>query len=215
MTTILLADDHHVLREALRVLLETQSDLKVIAETGDGLEAVRLTAAHQPDVLIVDMVMPSLLGIEVARRAKSASPFTHVIVLSMYDTEAYVAESLQAGAIGYVLKKSSSKELIFAIRQALAGIPYLSPPLNERSVQAYMQRTADSGTSDPLDTLTAREREIFQLVSEGLSSPQVAEKLLIGTRTVETHRANLMKKLGLRSQIELVKYAMRHGELLE
>ncbi len=211
MTAILLADDHRILREALRLLLETQADFQVIAETGDGLEAVTLVEKHKPEVLIVDMMMPGLSGLEVARRTKRVSPATKVIVLSMYDTESYVVESLAAGAAGYVLKKSSSGELVFAIRQALAGNVYLSPSLNERAIQAYMQRADDSRAKDPFENLTDREREVFQLAAEGLSNPQIAEKLSLSPRTVEMHRGNLMKKLGLKTQTELVKYAVKRG----
>lgn len=211
MTTILLADDHQVLREALLLLLEMQTDFQVIAGTGDGLEAVTLMEKHKPDVLIVDMMMPGLSGLEVARRAKRLSPATKVIVLSMHDTESYVVESLQAGVAGYVLKQSSSQELVFAIRQVLAGNLYLSPSLSERAIQAYMQRSSDSRVEDPFDSLTDREREVFQLAAEGLSNPQIAERLSLSARTVEMHRANLMKKLGLKTQTELVKYAVKRG----
>jgi DNA-binding NarL/FixJ family response regulator len=211
MTSILLADDHQVVREALRLLLETQPDFQVVAETGDGLDAVSLTENHKPDILIVDMMMPGLSGLEVVRRARSLVPAVKVIVLSMHDTEGYVVESLKAGAAGYVLKKSSSQELIFAIRQALAGNLYLSPSLNERAIQAYMQRSSDSRADDPFDSLTDREREVFQLAAEGLNNPQIAEKLSLSARTVEMHRGNLMKKLGLKSQTELVKYAVKRG----
>jgi two-component system, NarL family, response regulator NreC len=211
MSTLILADDHQVLREALRLLLDSQSDLRVIAETGNGLEAVELTERHKPDVLIVDLMMPGLSGLEVARRTMRLSPATKVIVLSMHDAESYVAESLQAGAAGYVLKKSSSQELVFAIRQALAGNLYLSSSLDQRALQAYIQRTQDSRTDDPFDTLTDREREVFHLAAEGLSNPQIAERLSLSPRTVEMHRANLMKKLGLKSQTDLVKYAVKRG----
>lgn len=211
MSTLILADDHQVLREALRLLLDSQSDLQVIAETGDGLEAVELTERHKPDVLIVDLMMPGLSGLEVARRTMRLSPTTKVIVLSMHDAESYVAESIQAGAAGYVLKKSSSQELVFAIRQALAGNLYLSPSLDQRALQAYIQRTQESRTDDPFDTLTDREREVFHLAAEGLSNPQIAERLSLSPRTVEMHRANLMKKLGLKSQTDLVKYAVKRG----
>lgn len=211
MTTILLADDHQVLREALRLLLESQPDFKVIAETGNGLEAVQLMEKYKPDILIADMMMPNLSGLEVARRTKRISPATKVLVLSMYDAESYVVESLQAGAAGYVLKKSSSQELILAVRQALAGNLYLSPSLNERAIQAYLQRSQDSRVEDLFDTLTDREREVFQLAAEGMTSPQIAERLSLSVRTVEMHRGNLMKKLGLGSQTDLVKYAVKRG----
>lgn len=211
MITILLAEDHQIVREALRLLLETQADFKVVAETGDGREALQWTETHKPDVLIADMMMPGLSGLEVARGSKRISPATKVIVLSMHDAESYVVEALAAGAAGYVLKKSSAQDLIHAIRQALEGNIYLSPSLNERALQAYMQRAQDARIDDPYDTLTRREREIIQLAAEGLSNPQVAEKLSLSARTVEMHRSNLMKKLGLKSQTELVKYAVKKG----
>lgn len=211
MTTILLADDHQVLREALRLLLETQPDFHVIAETGDGLEATALAEKHKPDVLIVDMMMPGLTGLEVARRTKRLSPATHVIVLSMYDAENYVVESLAAGAAGYVLKQSSSQELVSAIRQALAGGLYLSPSLNERALQSYAQRAREAHIEDPFDLLTDREREVLQLAAEGLNNPQIAERLSISVRTVEMHRSHLMQKLGLKTQTDLVKYAVKRG----
>lgn len=211
MTTIILADDHQILREALRMLLESQPDFQVLAETGDGAEAARLAEKHKPDILVLDMMMPGLSGLEVARAVKRATPATKVIILSMHDAESYVVDALNAGIAGYVLKKSSSQELIFAIRQALTGNLFLSPSLNERAIHAYMQRAQDSRTDDPYETLTQREREIFQLAAEGLSNPQIAERLSLSPRTAEMHRGNLMKKLGLKSQTDLIKYAIRKG----
>lgn len=211
MTTIILADDHQVVRESLRLLLETQSDFKVVAETGDGSEALQLAEQYKPDVLIADMMMPGLSGVEIARRIKSVASTVKVIILSMYDAESYVVEALGAGVAGYVLKKSSSSELIFAIRQALEGKIFLSPSINERAIQAYMQRAQESRDEDPYDSLTPREREIFQLAVQGLSNPQIAERLSLSPRTVEMHRSNLMKKLGLSSQTELIKYAIKKG----
>lgn len=211
MTTIVLADDHQVLREALRLLLEMQPDFQVLAETGDGLEALKLVEALKPDILIADIMMPGLSGLEVARRTKRISSATKVIVLSMYEMEGYVVEALHAGAAGYVLKKSSSSELILAIRQILAGNLYLSPSLNERVIQTYLQRSPDIKSDDPYETLTLREREVFHLAAEGTSNPQIAERLSLSVRTVEMHRSNLMKKLGLVSQTDLVKYAVKRG----
>jgi two-component system, NarL family, response regulator NreC len=213
VTTIILADDHHLVREALRLLLEMQADFRVIAETGDGLEAAALVEKFKPDILIADMMMPGLSGLEVARRTKRVSAATKVIVLSMYDAESYVMEALKAGAVGYVLKKSSSQDLIHAIHQALAGNFYLSPSLNERALEAYMLRSEESRGDDPYESLTDRERDVFQLAAEGLNNPHIAEKLSISVRTVEMHRSNLMKKLNLKSQTELVKYAVRRGQV--
>ena len=211
MINILLADDHQVLREALRLLLETQSDFHVLAETGDGLEAVALIQKHQPDVLIVDMQMPGLSGLEVARATKRVSPATKVIVLSMHEAESYVVEAMEAGAAAYVLKKSSSADLVFAIRQALEGVTYLSPALNADAIEAYLRRSKESRATDPHAALTNREREVYQLAAEGLNNPQIAARLSLSARTAEMHRANLMKKLGLKSQTELVKYAIKRG----
>jgi DNA-binding NarL/FixJ family response regulator len=211
MTTVLLADDHQVLREALRFLLEAQPDFHIIAETGDGLEAVALVEKHRPDVLLVDMMMPGLNGLEVARRAKRLFPAGKVIVLSMYDAENYVVEALAAGVDAYVLKQSSSQELLAAIRQVMAGGVYLSPSLNERAVQAYIQQAHDARRADPFDLLSDREREVLQLAAEGLSNPQIAERLSLSPRTVEMHRFHLMRKLGLKTQTDLVKYAVRRG----
>ncbi|MBI5826042.1 MAG: response regulator transcription factor [Chloroflexi bacterium] len=211
MITIVLAEDHQIVREALRLLLETQADFQALAETGDGLEAQQLVEKLKPDVLITDMMMPALSGLEVARATKRISPATKVIVLSMHDAESYVVEALQAGVAGYVLKKSSSQELIFAIRQALKGNLFLSPSLNERAINAYIQRAQDSRADEPYDTLTRREREVFQLAAEGESNPQIGGRLSLSARTVEMHRGNLMKKLGLKSQTELVKYAVKRG----
>ena len=211
MKTIILADDHQILREALRLLLETQPDFQVLAETGDGLEATRLAEKYKPDILIVDMVMPGYSGLEVARGTARVSPGTKVVVLSMYDAESYVVEALNAGAAGYVLKQSSSQELVYAIRQALAGNQYLSPSINERTIQAYIQRAQESRVDDPYETLTLREREIFHLAVEGLSNPQIAERLSLSPRTVESHRGKMLKKLGTKSQTELVKFAVQRG----
>ena len=211
MITLILADDHQVVRQALHLLLERESDLKVIAETGDGLGALQLTEKQKPDVLIVDMIMPGLSGMEVARGVKRVSPQTKVLVLSMYDAEPYVVAVLHAGAAGYVLKKNSAEELIYAIRQVSAGNLYLSPSINERTIQAYLDRSSVSQQGDAYETLTPREREILRFAVEGLSNPQIAEQLSLSPRTVEMHRKNLMKKLGVKSQTELIKYAVKRG----
>ena len=209
MTSIVLADDHHLIREALQMLLERQPGFQVVAETGDGSEAILLSEKYKPDILVVDMVMLGLTGLEVARRVAHCSPGTRVIILSMYDTESYVVNALNAGVAGYVLKRSSSQELVFAIQQALAGNIFLSPSVNKRAIHAYIQRAQELKMDDPLDVLTQREIEIFHLATEGLNNPQIAEKLTLSARTVETHRSNLMKKLGLKSQTELIKFAIQ------
>jgi two-component system response regulator NreC len=212
MTTIVLADDHHVVRQGLRSLLEAEPGFSVIGETGDGLEVTQLVERLRPDVLVLDLMMPGLNGLEVTRQVSQRSPRTHVVILSMHANEAYVLEALRAGAVAYVLKESTSAELVRAVREAVAGRRYLSPPLSERAIEAYMQK-AESATLDPYETLTAREREVLHLVAEGHTNAEIADRLFISRRTVETHRANLMRKLSLRTQTDLISYALRRGIL--
>jgi two-component system response regulator NreC len=212
MTAIVLADDHHVVRQGLRSLLEAEPGFSVIGETGDGLEVTQLVERLRPDVLVLDLMMPGLNGLEVTRQVSQRSPRTHVVILSMHANEAYVLEALRAGAVAYVLKESTSAELVRAVREAVAGRRYLSPPLSERAIEAYMQK-AESATLDPYETLTAREREVLHLVAEGHTNAEIADRLFISRRTVETHRANLMRKLSLRTQTDLISYALRRGIL--
>jgi two-component system, NarL family, response regulator NreC len=209
---IVLADDHQVVRQGLRAILEAERDLRVVGEAANGLEAVDLTERLKPDVLIVDVMMPSLNGLEVARQVGQRAPQTRVVVLSMYANEAYVLEALKNGAVAYVLKDSCADDLVQAVRQATTGRYYLSSPLSERAIDAYVRNAKDSAL-DPYDTLTGREREVLQLVAEGQTSAQIATRLFISPRTVETHRANLMRKLGLSTQVDLVRYALKRGIL--
>ncbi len=212
MTTIVLADDHHVVRQGLRSLLEAEPDFSVVGETGDGLEAAQLVERLQPDVLVLDLMMPGLNGLAVTRQVNQRSRHTCVVILSMYANEAYVLEALRAGAAAYVLKESTAAELVRAVREAVAGRRYLSPPLSERAIESYMQK-AESAELDPYETLTAREREVLHLVTEGHTNAEIAARLFISRRTVESHRANLMRKLGLRTQTDLIRYALRRGIL--
>ncbi len=208
MTTIVLADDHHVVRQGLRALLEAETDFSVVGEAADGLEVAGLVERLEPDVLIADVMMPGLGGLEVTRQISRRTPHTRVIILSMYDNEAYVAEALRNGAAGYVLKCASGAELIRAVRAVAAGRRYLSPPLSEGAIEAYVER-AKAGTLDLYDTLTTREREVLHLAAEGHTSAEIARRLSISPRTAETHRANLMRKLGLQTQTDLIRYALR------
>jgi two-component system response regulator NreC len=212
MTTIVLADDHHVVRQGLRSLLDAEPDFSVVGETGDGVEAAQLAERLRPDVLVLDLMMPGLNGLEVTRQVSQRSPQTRVVILSMHANEAHVLEALRAGAVAYVLKESTSAELVRAVREAVAGRRYLSPPLSERAIEAYMQK-AESVALDPYETLTAREREVLYLVAEGHTNAEIADRLFISRRTVETHRANLMRKLDLRTQTDLISYALRRGIL--
>ena len=210
MVQIVLAEDHLVVREALRVLLESEPDLEVVGQTHDGNQVVGLVERLQPDVVVLDLMLPGQGGLEVIRQLARSSSATRVVVLSMHDSEAYVIEALRNGALGYALKRAEAAELVRAIREAAAGRRYLSPPLSDRALETYA-RGADR-PSDPYDTLTKRERrEVLRLVAQGHTSAAIGGELFISPRTVETHRANLMNKLGLRSQAEVVRFAIREG----
>lgn len=212
MTGILLADDHAVVRRGLRALLEAEADFRIVGETGDGLEAVRAVERLQPDVLVVDLMMPGLGGLEVARRASRVAPRTRVVVLSMHAAEGYVLDALRSGAAGYVLKDAGPSELVQAVREVVAGRHYLSPALSRRAIDEYVAK-AKAAPPDAYQTLTTREREVLHLVAEGRTSVEVGRRLGISARTAETHRANLMRKLGLQSAADLTRYALEHGLL--
>ncbi len=212
MTTILLADDHTIVRQGLRFLLEATTEFQVVGEAADGQETVQEVERLLPDVLIVDIMMPKMNGLEVARQVRSTHPEIQVIVLSMYDTEAYVAEALQAGVAGFVLKKSTSTDLADAIRQVLRGELYLSPPLDEGAIQEFIEHSRETPL-DPYETLTPREREILHLTADGFKSTEIAARLTISPRTVEMHRANFMRKLHLKTHNELVRFAVQRGIL--
>jgi two-component system, NarL family, response regulator NreC len=211
-TSIILADDHHVVRQGLRALLEASPDLIVIGEAADGATAVEMTMRLTPDVLILDLVMPGN-GLEALRQVTQQAPRTRVVVLSMHSSEAYVIEALKGGASAYVVKDATASDLVRAVREVAAGRRYLSPPLSERAIDAYASR-ALAATVEPHEPLTAREAEVLRLAVRGHTVQQIALELSISPRTVETHRANFMRKLGLHSQTEVVRYAVRHGILL-
>lgn len=215
MLTIVLADDHQVVRQGLRTLLESQNDFKIVGEAADGLQAVRSVEQLKPDVLVTDMMMKGINGIEVTRQIVKLSPGTRVVILSMYRDESYVTEALRAGAKCYVLKESTSEELVRAVREAAAGRRYLAPPLSEQAIEAYIQKARSATTFDPYDTLTTREREVLQLAAQNLTNAQIAEKLFISRRTVEIHRANMMHKLGIHSSTQLVHFVLERGILRE
>lgn len=212
MVDIVLADDHHIVRQGLRHLLEAEADFHIVGEAADGLEAVEMVEQLQPDILVLDLMMPGLGGLDVTRQVKQRVPDTNVIILSMYSTEAYVLEALKNGAFGYVLKKSTGDDLVRAVREVTAGRRYLSPPLSELAIEAYIQK-ANQPEQDSYELLTDREREVFHLVAEGHTSAEIADRLSISSRTVEMHRSNLMRKLDLDNQTELVRYAIRRGIL--
>lgn len=212
MISIVLADDHQVVRQGLRSLLEAETDFKVVGEASDGLEAVQLVERLKPNAVVLDLMMSGMTGIEVARQVSRRTPETAVVILSMHDNEAYVLEALQAGAKAYVLKESTSNELVRAIREATLGRHYLGPPLSERAIDAYLKRT-EASILDPYDTLTTREREALHLSAESCTNAEIAKRLYISRRTVEIHRANMMRKLGLKTQAALIRYAIQRGIL--
>lgn len=209
-TRIILADDHTIVRQGLRQLLMSERDFEIVGEAETGLEAVALVDRLRPDVLVLDVMMPEINGIEVARAVERRSPDTKVVILSMHDSEAFVVESLRAGVSAYLLKQTTSEDLVKAIHQAMKGQRYLSPSISDQLINNYMRQFEDEAF-DVYDTLTPREREIFNLVAEGYTNSQIADKLSISVRTVERHRTNFMHKLELESQTDLIRYAIQRG----
>lgn len=212
MTTIVLADDHKVVRQALRMLLQSEPGFEVVGEASNGREALEMVERLQPNVLVADLMMPLLGGMDVTREVRKRFPDVRVVILSMHADESYVIEAMRLGASAYVLKESTSDELVRAIHEAMQGGRYLSSPLSERAIDAYLERTEQSAAEMP-DALTAREREILYLAALGKTNAEIARELVISPRTVETHRSNLMRKLGLHGQADLIRYALRKGIL--
>ena len=216
MVTVLLVDDHTVVRQGLRALVESDPEFVVVGEAADGLEAVALVKRKKPKVVIVDLMMPGLNGLETLQKVLRLKLDTRVIILSMYRNEAYVLEAMRNGAAGYVVKESGGAELFQAMRTALAGRRYLSPTLFEASIGSYSSmgtilQKAQTGSAAPYDTLTTRERKVLQLVAEGATSFDIGARLKISSRAVESHRASLMRKLGLNTHHTLIRYALQRG----
>jgi DNA-binding NarL/FixJ family response regulator len=208
---ILLADDHTLMRHGLRKIIEEQPDWEVVAETGDGREAVRLALELKPDVAILDIAMPLLNGIEATRQIARRAPPVRILILSMYSDESYIVQALRAGAHGYLLKDSADVDLIRAVTAVRQGKSFFSPVVAKVMLDDYVRRLADKGITDRFDSLSEREREIFQLIAEGHSNKEIADLINLSVSTVETHRAHIMEKLDVHNTAEIVLYAVRKG----
>ncbi|HEX4978135.1 MAG TPA: response regulator transcription factor [Nocardioides sp.] len=210
MTRILLADDHALVRRGVRLILDAEPDLEVVAEAGDGAEAVELAREHRPDLAVLDISMPRMTGLQAARELRRRIPDTRLLMLSMHDNEQYFFESLKAGASGYVLKSAADEDLVTACRAAMRGESFLYPGVTRTLVRDYLQRMR-RGERVPSRVLTPREEEVVKLIAEGSSSKEIAALLTISLKTVERHRANVLAKLGLRDRVQLTRYAIRAG----
>jgi len=208
MIRVLLAEDHHLVRAGLRALLDPVPDIEVVGEAGDGREALAMLKKHEPDVAILDISMPGMNGLEAASRVGDEAPATKVVILTMHSNEEYVLRALRAGVAGFLLKDAGTAELEGAIRAVMRGETYLSPGVSKKVVEGYLGR---SGGTHPLDSLTPRQREVLQLIAEGYSTKQIAGLLGVGVKTIETHRTQLMDRLGIHEIAGLVRYAVRVG----
>ena len=207
---IVIADDHGIVRSGIRLLLERQADLEVVAEASDGIEARDTVIRERPDLAILDVKMPGLTGLQATREIKAQAPEVSILILSMHDDDRYLFEALKAGASGYVLKSQADTDLLAAIRSVERGEPFLSPAAQQALIRDVLERGEHSESE-----LTPREEEIVKLVAEANTSREIAEMLHLSEKTVENHRANAMKKLGMRDRVELVRYAIDHGLLEE
>jgi DNA-binding NarL/FixJ family response regulator len=206
-TKILLADDHPMVRRGLRMILDAEPDLTVVAEAGDGAEAVRLAASADVELAVLDVAMPQLTGLQAAAELRRRRPELRTLMLSMYDSEQYFFEALKAGASGYVLKSAADRDLVEACRAAMRGEPFLYPAAVAALIRDYLNR----GDATPADLLTPRELEIVKLVAEGSTSEEIAQALVISKKTVEHHRSHILEKLGMRDRVDLTRYAIRRG----
>jgi DNA-binding NarL/FixJ family response regulator len=208
---ILLADDHALVRRGVRLILDSEPDLTVVAEASDGAEAIAQARAERPDLAILDIAMPRLTGLQAARELSRQLPDMRILILTMYDNEQYFFEALKSGASGYVLKSVADRDLVEACRAAVRGEPFLYPGAVNALIRSYLERVADGEDPAGGRAITDREEEILKLVAEGHSSKEIADLLVISVKTVERHRSNLLQKLGLRDRLELTRYAIRAG----
>ena len=207
MIRVLIADDHGIVRSGLRMLIERQNDMTVVAEAADGVDALHLAQAEHPDVAVLDVSMPRMTGVQAAREIRAHSPDTRVLLLSMHDDDRYFLEGLEAGAAGYVLKRAADTDLIGAVRTIAGGRPFLSGDAQKGLMDDWLE----GGSTEPDDPLTPRELEVVKLIAEAHTNRQIAETLSLSEKTVESHRSNLLAKLGMRDRVELVRYAIRRG----
>jgi DNA-binding NarL/FixJ family response regulator len=201
---ILIADDHGIVRSGLKLLLDRQDDMRVVAEAEDGVEALEKVVAERPDLVILDVSMPRMTGIQATHEIKRQAPDTQVLILSMHDDERYLFEALRAGAAGYVLKRAADEDLLDAVRAAVRGEPHLTPAAQQALIRDFLGRGEQP-------ELTPREQEVVKLIAEAHTNKEIAEILHLSEKTVESHRANVLHKLGMRDRVELVRYAIRHG----
>jgi DNA-binding NarL/FixJ family response regulator len=204
---VLVADDHGIVRSGLRMLIDRQEGMRVVAEAEDGVEAVERALAERPDVAVLDVAMPRMTGIQAAQKLRAQAPETAVLLLSMYDDERYLFEGLRAGASGYVLTRAADQDLVDAVRAAARGESFLPPGVEEALVKEWIA----SGQNELEDPLTPRELDVVKLIAEAHTNKQIAEILTVSEKTVESHRANVLAKLGMRDRVELVRYALKRG----
>jgi DNA-binding NarL/FixJ family response regulator len=204
---VLLADDHGIVRSGLRMLIERQSDMEVVAEADDGIHALREALTERPNVAVLDISMPRMTGLQAAQELRGHLPDTAVLLLSMHEDERYFFDGLEAGASGYVVKRAADTDLIQAVRTVAAGRTFVSG----RNQEALIRQWRESGRTDPDDNLTPREQEVLKLIAEAYTNKQIAETLMLSEKTVESHRANVLAKLQMRDRVELVRYAIRRG----
>jgi DNA-binding NarL/FixJ family response regulator len=201
---VLIADDHGIVRSGLKLLLDRQSEIEVVAEAEDGVEALEKVLTEKPDVAILDVAMPRMTGLQATHEIKKQAPDTQVLILSMHDDERYLFEALRAGAAGYVLKQSADQDLLDAVRAAARGEPFLTPAAQQTLIRDFLERGEQP-------ELTPREQEVVKLIAEAHTNKEIARILHLSEKTVESHRANVLQKLGMRDRVELVRYAIRHG----
>jgi DNA-binding NarL/FixJ family response regulator len=204
---LLIADDHGIVRGGLKLLLDRQSDMEVVAEAADGVQAVELALRVRPDICVLDVAMPRMTGLQATVEIRAHAPEISVLVLSMHDDERYLYEALQAGAAGYVLKREADTALVAAVRAVARGEPFMTNAAERSLVREWMQ----DDSSGPVEPLTLREREVLKLIAEAFTNKEIGETLHLAEKTVESHRANLLRKLGMRDRVELVRYAIRRG----